>query len=134
MDTKKVDRVFAAAFVNADATVYAIQSLHPTTVELRPMGHEGKTPSLEDSLCAEYIQSLLEGRRLDIKSYLPELREGAGKYFFGDDQEQYPAGDFDRCLSLNLYDFAIVVSREGDVARLSVNVIKDGDLSKSSNI
>lgn len=125
ISVKKGRRIFAAAFANADATVIAVRTLKPESIRIIPMGHEGTTPSLEDTLCAEYIQGLLEGKRIRIDTFFPKLKEDSGKYFFGEDQNQYPEEDFYHCLSLNRYNFAIVVEVIEDVAKLSKSVLND---------
>lgn len=117
------DKIFAAAFVNAEATAETIKKLLPKKVRILPMGHEGTTPSLEDDLCSQYIQGLLEGKTIAIAPSIPILKEGAGKYFFGEDQKQYPKEDFDLCLEMNRFHFAIVVQVEEEIARLSVSVL-----------
>lgn len=125
ISAEKGRRIFAAAFVNAEATVKVVRALKPENIKIIPMGHEGTTPSQEDTLCAEYIQGLLEEKKIQIEVFIPQLREGPGKYFFGEDQKQYPQEDFDHCLSLNRYDFAIAVEVIDGVAKLSKSVLKD---------
>lgn len=110
--------VFAASFVNADATVQYIKKLNIKNIQLLPMGHEATTPSLEDDICAEYIDSKLRGKELSIKKFLPTFREEAGKYFFMEDQWQYPQEDFTLCLRLNQFNFAIQALPRDDHALL----------------
>jgi 2-phosphosulfolactate phosphatase len=111
---READIVLAAGFVNADATAHYIRSLTNPEVTLIPMGHEGNTPSLEDDLCAAYISD-----PFPLSPYLPALREGPGKYFFSDDQAQYPEDDFRRCLSLERFDFILQAEVRGDYALLT---------------
>ena len=82
------------------------------------MGHEGTTPSLEDDLAAECILARIAGRPFSLGPYLTALREGAGRYFFSEDQAQYPEADFARCLDIDAFDFAIRADNLGDYARL----------------
>lgn len=111
--------VLAAGFVNAAATVRYIQTLTNPTVTIIPMGHEGVTPSLEDDLCAKYIEGLMGGTTLALTPYLSELKEGSGRYFFSEDQWQYPIEDFERCLEIDRFDFAIQALPETDYAILT---------------
>lgn len=109
--------VLVAAFVNARATAAWLRRTH-AHVRLWPMGHEAASPSLEDDLCAACIESMLIGRPFDLSPYWKTLRDGPGRYFFGEDHWQYPREDFERCLELDRFDFAIQAEVRGDYARL----------------
>jgi 2-phosphosulfolactate phosphatase len=58
-------RVYAAAFINAEATVEAVRRHAPEIVTLVPMGRHDRVRADEDELCALYLRSRLEGRRPD---------------------------------------------------------------------
>jgi 2-phosphosulfolactate phosphatase len=105
--SKNADVILAAGFINADATVQHIKTLTNPELTILPMGHEGITPSLEDDLCALYIEALFRGDKIDISPYLSELKECSGKCFFSEDQWQYPVEDFARCLEIDRFNFAI---------------------------
>lgn len=111
--------VFAAGFVNADATVNYLRLYNINSVTIWPMGHEATSPSLEDDICAEYIQASLRGEKMSLTSFLPAIRKGPGRYFFGDDQWQYPREDFARCLSVKQFNFAVQATSQGDHAVLA---------------
>lgn len=110
-----IDAVFLAGFINAKATSRAISGTSPRLV---PMGHEGTTPSLEDNLAARCIAAHLGGPTFTLEEHLAELRAGPGRYFFGEDQAQYPASDFELCVAIDAFDFAIRADLQGDYARL----------------
>lgn len=119
LEAQDADIVLAAAFTNAEATACAILRLGTPKVSIIPMGHEGTAPSQEDTLCAEYLAELLKGEQSDISSRLLELKEGPGRYFFSDDQWQYPSEDFTLCTQLNQVDFAIHADVKDDYAILT---------------
>ena len=110
--------VLVAFFVNARATAAWLRRAR-AHVRLWPMGHEAASPTLEDDLCAACIKSLLMGRTFDLSPSREALRDGPGKYFFGEDQWQYPREDFERCLELDRFDFAIQAEVRSDHATLS---------------
>jgi 2-phosphosulfolactate phosphatase len=116
---KNKNLVLAAGFVNASATVNFIKKHALATIDIIPMGHEGKTPSLEDDLCAKYIEKTLKGENLDITPYISALKEQAGKYFFSEDQWQYPRSDFERCLEIDRFNFAIKAKIQDNYAILT---------------
>jgi 2-phosphosulfolactate phosphatase len=101
------DLVLAVSFVNADATVNYIQTLAYPKITIIPMGHEGLTPSLEDNICAQYIEALINGKKVKLTQFLPALKNGPGRYFFSKDQWQYPSEDFTRCLEVGRFNFVI---------------------------
>jgi len=107
LDAKGADFIFGCAFTNAKATTRKIQQLSDTILTIVPMGHEGETPSLEDSLCTQYVEGLLNGETLDLAPFIPALKDGPGHYFFSEDQWQYPRDDFDRCMELDRVNFSI---------------------------
>jgi 2-phosphosulfolactate phosphatase len=111
------DVVLVAGFVNAGATAHLVNTLGATAT-LRPMGHEATTPSLEDDLCAALIQARIDGRKFDLGPHLRDLREGPGRYFFGENQTEYPRRDFDLCTEIDRFAFAIRAHLVGDYARL----------------
>lgn len=116
--SKDADVILLAGFVNAQATANYISKLNQPDLKFMPMGHEGITPSLEDDLCCSYIQALLQGKKLDLQPFIPQLKEGPGKYFFDEDQAQYPRHDFVLCMETDRFNFAIQAIVEGDWATL----------------
>ncbi len=102
---KDSDVILGAGFVNAAATAEYVRNLKNAHITILPMGHEGSTPSLEDHICATYIEALIKGKQMALTSYIPALRKGPGRYFFSEDQWQYPCEDFFRCLKPNGFRF-----------------------------
>lgn len=115
---KDSDIILATGFVNADATVKYIKTLTNPKIIIIPMGHEAVTPSLEDDICAMYVESSIQGKKLKLTPFLKDLKKGPGKYFFSKDQWQYPKEDFDICLKTNSFNFAIQATVHNDYAIL----------------
>lgn len=112
------DEVLVAGFVNVAAVTRYIRRHDPAEVTLVAMGHEGTASSLEDELCAEAIAAALVGRAFDLAPWLAPLRDGPGRYFFADTQDEYPRADFDRCTELDRFSFALRAEIHGDYAEL----------------
>jgi 2-phosphosulfolactate phosphatase len=112
------DVILAVGFVNASATVKYIKTLTNPKLMILPMGHEATTPSLEDQVCANYIESLMCDKKIELARFIPDLKKGSGKYFFSIDQWQYPEEDFKRCLDINRFNFAIKAVVKDDYAIL----------------
>lgn len=119
LQSKDADVTLAAGFVNAEATVDYIHTLINPEVHIVPMGHEGQTPSLEDDVCASYIEARLQGKELKIGAFTETIKNGPGSYFFYEDQWQYPREDFERCLQTKRFNFAIKAEVKDDYAVLT---------------
>lgn len=104
------DEILAGSLVTAEATAKYILAKAPQQVSLVCMGLEGKQPTEEDTLCAEYIKALLMGEKPDISAQMYDLRNTSGAKFFDPaQQEAFPQPDFDMCIQLNRFDFALSV-------------------------
>ena len=100
--------ILGASLLTAKATADYIRSSGATDVSLVCMGLEAKAPTDEDTLCAEYIKSLLEGTPIEMPARIAELKYTSGAKFFAPAQaEVFPEGDFHICTQLDKYDFAL---------------------------
>jgi 2-phosphosulfolactate phosphatase len=107
------ERVYAASFVTAEATVQAILRDAPTMVTLVAMGRAGSTRADEDELCALYLRSRLEGRQPDIAALRALLATMAPP----PNPRLLASGDFDLAdrdiaTHVDLVRFAILVRSE----------------------
>jgi 2-phosphosulfolactate phosphatase len=109
VNTTKADEVLTGAFVNAKATAHYIKSKAPAVVTLVRMGWQAETPSDEDNLCAEYLESLLLEKNFDEQTIMPRLKVSpCSARFFDPAKPWSPSSDFDLCLRLNVFDFAVI--------------------------
>ena len=112
----RAERIYAGAFVSAEATVRAIQRAAPPIVTLVAMGREGITRADEDELCALYLRSRLEGRTPDTAALFRLAATmvpppNAARVASGD----YDVRDRELAFQLDLVPFAIAVRRDGDL-------------------
>ncbi len=104
------DEILTGSLVNADAIARYIRKKNPEQVSLVCMGLEGREPTEEDTLCAEYIRARLLGENPDISAEMDDLRNTSGAKFFDPaQQEAFPQPDFDMCIQLNKFDFVLQV-------------------------
>lgn len=102
------DEIITASFVNAPAVADYIKKKNPGTVSFVCMGKKAVEPSEEDTWCAEYIKSILEGTNYDIEYRLKKLRHLEGLRFFRpDNQEHCPERDFFLSTQVGLFDFVL---------------------------
>jgi 2-phosphosulfolactate phosphatase len=110
VNATKADEIITGSFVNAGAIVEYIRRRKVETVSLVEMGKNGKEEALEDTLCAEYIKSILEGQPSEFDSIYEDLfAKGAGRDFFDSAKEWMPKTDFDLCLKLNRFNFVLKI-------------------------
>ncbi len=118
LESSSADLVLVVSFPNVLATAKYLKGFDPATITIKSMGHEGITPSLEDNLCAEFLKSLLEGNDSPRDLLMKGLKEGPGKYFFQQDQLQYPKDDFKKCLEIGKFNVVIEARIHEDYASL----------------
>lgn len=107
--------VLTGAFVNAKATVRYIKSRSPDQVTLVRMGWQATTPTDEDSLCADYLESLLLDKEFAEDTIESDLQASScSARFFDPEQPWSPISDFELCLKINAFDFAVKAISESD--------------------
>ena len=112
----RAEALFAAALVNAEATVHAVLARRPPLVSLVAMGTNGTVRSDEDEQCALYLRNRLRGRRPDpaaVRSLVLSAHDSAK---FDDPQRpHFDPRDRDMALQIDIIPFAIRVRAEGDL-------------------
>lgn len=107
------DLLLAASLVNAAATAEYLRRLNPAHVSLVCMGLACRRPTDEDTLCAQYIRSLLLGQPFDQAQAVETMRRGDGQRFFiPEDQDFAPREDFDLCVQFDRFPYALPVRRD----------------------
>lgn len=119
------DLILTGSLTNAKAVAEYIKLLNPENVSLVCMGLEAKEPTQEDTLCAEYIKSILENNPIDLNDRIEKLKNTSGaKFFDATQQDVFPKADFDLCTKVDIFSFVLKV--EKDIDRL--NYIKKIDM------
>ena len=103
------DRIITGSLVNAEAVAAFIRKQNPEKVSLVAMGLSGKTPTPEDTLCAEYLESLILQKEYDIDKELENLRltDSAARFFDPEKAAVFPEGDYHRCTKVSIFDFVL---------------------------
>lgn len=114
-NAQNADIVMTGSLVNAKAIARYIKALNPTDVSLVCMGLEAKAESEEDTLCAEYIKSLLEDAPIDLTNRIEGLKTTRGKKFFDPARQSvFPESDFHYCVDVDKFDFVLRVEKNAD--------------------
>ena len=108
------EEIIGGALVNAKAIARYIQSQNPQEVSLVCMGLAGLEETEEDTLCARYIKSLLEGRPLEnMEKEIDILKRTSGAKFFDPAQQDvFPEMDFHLCTQVDIFDFVLRYDRQ----------------------
>ena len=110
------DEIITGSLVNASAIAAYIRQKAPEHVSLVCMGLSGTTHTAEDTLCAEYIKSLLEDAPLpDIEERMADLKNTSGAKFFDPARQHiFPQRDFELCTNLNSVPFVLRLKHSPD--------------------
>ena len=84
-----------------------------TDISLVCMGYAGEYPTDEDTLCAECIKSILEGKTIDLEERIERLKLTDGAKFFDKSQNDvFPEQDFYMCTEYDKFPFAMRLNKE----------------------
>jgi len=109
------DEILTGSLVNAKAIADYIRNSGAEIVSLVCMGLEGLEPTEEDTLCAEYIKSLVEGNPIDLADGIAECRRTSGAKFFDPaNREVFPEADFHLSVEADKFDFVLCVEKGPD--------------------
>lgn len=107
------DEILGGCLLNARATAEYIRNSGAAEVSLVCMGLEALSPAGEDTLCANYIKSLLKGITLDMDSEIENLKTTTGAKFFDPEQNDvFPQKDFFMCTEVDKFNFVMRLQKE----------------------
>lgn len=115
INAKNASEIVTGSLLNAQAIASYIQKRNPEHVTLVAMGLglAGGEPTEEDTLCAEYIKSLLEDRPIELSQAIENLKVTSGKKFFDPENALiFPTKDFYMCTKVNVFDFVLKIEKE----------------------
>lgn len=112
-NAKNADVILGACLLNARATAEYIRKSGFEEVSLVCMGLEAIFETEEDTLCANYIKSILEGTKIDMEKEIESLRYTSGAKFFDKAQQDvFPEPDFHMCVEVDKFDFVMKLRRD----------------------
>ena len=107
--------ILTGSLVNARAIADYLKRNGRERVSLVCMGLNAERPIEEDTLCAEYIRSLLEGNPMDLTEGLENLKITSGAKFFDEKQKDvFPEADFHMCCELDKFNFVLKLEKSED--------------------
>ena len=79
------------------------------------MGYRAHESADEDLLCAEYLEALIKGRKVDFEPRIANLRITSGKRFFKPENIDFsPPTDFFLCTMINRFNFVLKAQKRLD--------------------
>ncbi|MDP8211005.1 MAG: 2-phosphosulfolactate phosphatase [Candidatus Stygibacter australis] len=116
--------VLTGSFVNAQAIADYILQKQPGTVSIIDMGWAGQRATLEDTICADYLNHLISGCKFNYPDYIYEIYRTDGLRFFDlENQSSMPREDFFLCLRPNIFPFILKAesSANGNIHLCRIN-------------
>lgn len=112
-NAQNAEVILGAALVNARATAEYIKAQGFEEVSLVCMGLDAKAETAEDTLCAEYIKSILEGSPIKLEDRIEKLKFTSGAKFFDKAlQDVFPEEDFWLSTKPDIFRFALRLEKE----------------------
>jgi len=110
----QAEEIIAGSLLSARAIAEYIRQQRPETVSLVCMGLHGKTQTEEDTLCAEYIKSLLEGAPFpELEAQIESLKHTSGAKFFDPARQHiFPERDFHLCVQVSSTPFILRLKQD----------------------
>jgi len=110
VNATEAEEMLLGSFVTAGAIVEHIRRADPEVVSLVAMGSVGVERSMEDELCAGYIEDVLMSETPDFEEIKRCIREApSGAKFFDPAKPQFREEDFNMALELDRFDFILRV-------------------------
>lgn len=107
------DEIIGGSLLTAKAIAKYIKEKNPEVVSLVCMGYAGVSETEEDTLCAEYIKSILEDKPFDMESGIQLVKRTSGAKFFDPNQNDvFPEKDFALCTQVDCFDFVLRLCKD----------------------
>lgn len=112
--SQNAEVLLATSFVVATATVQYVQKLGAGEVTFVITGQYGERGD-EDLACAQYLEALFKGDRPDSRPFLQRVFDSRDALEHLDpSQTHFPLSDLDHCTQVDLFDFAMQITRQPD--------------------
>jgi len=112
-NAKNADVILTGSLVNAKAIAEYIKKKNFEDVSLVCMGLAGTSPIEEDTLCAEYIKSLLENNPIELIDRIKDLKKTSGAKFFDESKKDvFPEKDFYMSTDFDKFNFILKVEHK----------------------
>ena len=113
INAKNATEIVTGSLVNSKAIANYILKKNPEFVSLVCMGWNGIEPAPEDTICANYIKSVINGEKFDMKSELEKLKihPTCKRFFEEKTQKVFPEKDYYMCTDVDKFNFVLKVEK-----------------------
>ena len=105
------DVMLATSFVVAKATMDYVLKLQAEEITFVTTGGADNT---EDLACAEFLEKQLTGQAVEVDEYIRRVVTSQDAFQHMADHPQFPKSDLDYCTRINVFDFAMPITRAHD--------------------
>jgi 2-phosphosulfolactate phosphatase len=111
--TVNAEHKAAASFVCAGATIDYIRKINPEKVSFIITGSESRYSGAEDEACADYMEACLRDKNPNPAEDLEKARNSqvSRNVFYNPDLPFFSPDDIVICVSLDLFNFPLIVER-----------------------
>lgn len=109
------EELLVCGFVNAGAVTNYVRQTESEMVTMVAVGTGGDMRAQEDMMCAMYVKNEIEDYPNSIetlKTFLAGV--DSAEKFFDETRTDAPEEDYDLCMELDRFDFAVRATRQGD--------------------
>ena len=119
VNSKNASVLLATGLCCASATAQFIRASDPKSVTFVITGSWSDDSGDEDRACADYIESILKGQKIDRSVIVKRVRESsAARKFLNPNKKEFPLSDLEYCTAIDKFNFAMVVERQNDRLRM----------------
>jgi 2-phosphosulfolactate phosphatase len=111
---RKAKRIVIGSFANAGALIKMLKQIHPALVTWLAVGTEGVSRAIEDDLCAQYLNEMLDGKPQNSHAIRRQIMDGEGAQRL---RHLGQENDFSYCLATNLFEFVPELRSKGSQMR-----------------
>ena len=116
--------ILASSLCCAGATARFINRFPEHIVTYVITGISSDNSADEDDACADYIESLVKGENPDIDIFVKRVRKSKNaRKFIAPSESNFPASDLEYSLSVNRFNFAMLVERQNGLSVMKPVVI-----------
>ncbi|MBN1682633.1 2-phosphosulfolactate phosphatase [Candidatus Bathyarchaeota archaeon] len=120
---KNADEIILGSFVTAKPIINYLSRNNFKEISLVAMGWEGARKTIEDELCAKYIEDSLNNKNYNFEKIKNEIKKDPeGAKFFKKEQNIFKEKDFHLAMNIDKFNFILKVSDEkkGEIKKIII--------------
>lgn len=107
------DEILLGSFTTCEAIASYVKRKDPDTLTIVSLGDRYEGRNSEDWLFADYLEGRITGKGIGFDRVRETIRSSEGAKYLVNAELPYLRSDFDRCMSLDRFGFAMRAERQG---------------------